>query len=304
MPTRSLARRTAPLLVTGMPRSGTTWLARLLSSAQGAALTGREPMNPRGRQYALGGTLPGWSRLHAPTFRQRFALRSSYLGINPLVYSRYGHNQLLAAAPWSRLIVKDPFAMLSLPAIHRTTSADAVLLYRHPGAALASYRRMGWTPDVEELQPLVIEFLAGPHEFVGLSPAPTDARDEVSTMAWFWNCLYAIALHDATELGSHVLILAHEDVAGGGPEFVRALFSRLGLRWSAAAAGELTRAGGGHVDRTALHNFDRNPARVAHEWADSISPDERTRLEAATSRIHEELRARSFTAHTQPESAE
>ena len=56
-------RRGRPILVTGVPRSGTTWLARLLAGSPGTALAGREPMNPRGRQYALGGTLTGWARL-------------------------------------------------------------------------------------------------------------------------------------------------------------------------------------------------------------------------------------------------
>ena len=46
-----------PILVTGVPRSGNTWLARLLATSPGTAMAGREPMNPRGRQYALGGTL-------------------------------------------------------------------------------------------------------------------------------------------------------------------------------------------------------------------------------------------------------
>ena len=59
-----------PILVTGVPRSGTTWLARWLAAGAGMALPGREPMNPHGRSYALAGTLTGWVRLSEPTPRQ------------------------------------------------------------------------------------------------------------------------------------------------------------------------------------------------------------------------------------------
>ena len=63
------ARR--PILVTGVPRSGTTWLARQLANASGSSMTGREPMNPHGKQYALGGTIDAWARIVDPTPKQR-----------------------------------------------------------------------------------------------------------------------------------------------------------------------------------------------------------------------------------------
>ena len=92
-----------PILVTGVPRSGTTWLARLLALSPATALAGREPMNPRGRQYALGGSLDGWARLTDPSPYQRFLLRSAYRGWNPMVYSRFGTRQWagpLPQTPW------------------------------------------------------------------------------------------------------------------------------------------------------------------------------------------------------------
>ena len=154
-PDRADVATRPPILVTGVPRSGTTWLARVLATADRVALAGREPMNPRGKQYALAHTLGGWTRLEDPSSRQRWALRTAYRGLNPWLYSRYGRRQWAAPLPWTRLVVKDPFAMLSLPAVVSVTGARAVFLYRHPGAVLASYRRMGWRPDLDELRPLV-----------------------------------------------------------------------------------------------------------------------------------------------------
>lgn len=276
-----------PILVTGMPRSGTTWLARLLSSVPGTALTGREPMNPRGRQYALAGTLSGWARIDTLSRRQRRALVTSYAGINPLVYSKYGQRQWAAVLPRVRVIVKDPFAMLSLPAVQEATRARPILVYRHPGAALTSYRRMGWSPDLDELGPIVAGFVRTHGPVTGVEPLPRGANlDEVDAMAWFWNCLYGMALHDRAS-AEHSLVVSHSDVAQGGTAYAQHLYATLGLKWGEQAAGHLrVQDGDQHSpDVTTLHNFNRPPERVAHEWEDKVTTSERARIEELTAEV-------------------
>lgn len=285
----AMGDRPRPILVSGMPRSGTTWLARLLATAPRTALAGREPMNPRGRQYALAGTLPGWVRLQEPDPRQVRALHRSYQGVNPWVYSRFGRRQWAAPFPWVKVVVKDPFAMLSLPMLTRVTLAQVVLIYRHPGAALASYRRMGWTVDVEGLEPLVDTFLRSTTA-PGVTPAPrVEEVDDVGAIAWFWNCLHGIALADLP-LTPGAVVLSHEDLAMGGTAAARAVFNRLGLRWNQAAVEEFWQSPRTQPRRTrSLHSFDRQPARAAREWRAKITPDERRRLESATGEVQKLL---------------
>lgn len=91
-----MGERSGPVLVTGMPRSGSTWTARLIATAHRASLPGREPMNARNRQYALAGTLDGWTRLGSLSARQSIALRASYAGVNPFTFSRYGTHRARA----------------------------------------------------------------------------------------------------------------------------------------------------------------------------------------------------------------
>src|SRR5699024_9716262 len=121
---------------------------------------------PRNGQYALGGSLMGWSRMTSLSGGQRRRLRAAYQGINPMVYGRYGVRQWTAALPRTRVVIKDPFAMLSLPVLVELTGALPVLIFRHPGAILASYRRMGWRDDLNEVASID----------VGL------ARSEISTL--------------------------------------------------------------------------------------------------------------------------
>jgi hypothetical protein len=279
------------ILVTGMPRSGTTWLARLLATADGVALTGREPMNPRGRQYGLAGTLPGWVRLQEPTAKQRRALRLSHRGLTPLVYSRYGRRQWAAPLPRTRIVVKDPFAMLSMPAVARATGTTPVLVYRHPAAALASYRLMGWTPDLEELQPLVRAHRAEGHPD-GLSPPDLPRPGEVSepeAMGRFWAALYTMALSDAASIPG-LLVVSHEEVARGGRPTARALFDLLDLRWSAATTADLTaREPAADAAGTGLHRLDRDPSIVARSWRSAVSDVELATIEAVTVDVRNRL---------------
>lgn len=266
--------RGRPILVTGVPRSGTTWLARWLAYAPGTALAGREPMNPRGRQYALAGTVDGWARITEPTPRQRRALKLAYRGLNPLVYSRYGARQWAGPLPWTRLVVKDPFAMMSIPAIVEVTGATPVLVYRHPGAVLASYRRMNWQPDLAELADIVAHARSRDGLDLPDLPAPGEATP-AEEMGLFWSVLHDLALAGRTPETS-LVVVSHSALAQGGTPSGRRLAEAVGLGWSQQMDAELSKESGQTpaADPTKLHNFDRSPAAVADEWRAKLTDQE------------------------------
>lgn len=285
-----------PVLVTGMPRSGTTWLARLLALAPGAALAGREPMNPRGRQYALSGSVDGWARLSHPTTKQRRALWLSHHAVTPWVYSRYGVRQWAAPLPWSQVVVKDPFALLSIPAAHDVTGATPVVVYRHPGAMLVSYRRMGWLPDLDELVPIVRAY---GHARRPSDPVVPDLPRGVEpgsavAMGWFWAALYGMAVADLRTVPS-ALVVSHERLASDVAA-CRDLYARLGLRWNAAAEAEVTREGSGPASAGELHNLRRSPAEVATAWRKDLSTAEVDEIEDVSAEVRSLLAAATVVA--------
>lgn len=276
-----------PILVTGVPRSGTTWLARWLAMSSGVALPGREPMNARGRNYALAGTLTGWARVTRPTPKQLRALTWSYHGLNPLVYSRYGTRQWAAPLPWTRLVVKDPFALLSIPAVVQNTGAVPLVVYRHPGAVLTSYRRMGWRPDLDELRPIAAEASAdGADTIPELGPQEPVATAE--NMARFWSALHEIALSDLERAGIEPVVVAHHELASSAT-IGREVAERVGLPWTEAMEHELLRQSGQEGSPTALHNFDRAPAQVAEAWRARLEDAEVTTVEQVAAATLERL---------------
>lgn len=280
----------SPILVTGLPRSGTTWLAREVARAPGVALAGREPMNPRSRQFALGGTLRAWSRLdESASVGDRRTLRRVYRGMEPRVYSKYGVRQWSAAFPTTRLVVKDPFALLSLPLVTKVTGARPIILFRHPGALLASYRRMGWVPAVREIGDL------GLAPGTGSAGAPPDATwdaDSVALMSWFWATCYDAVLRDLSRVPAAVLV-DHAELSKGGEVALRRLLAVCEVHAEelrppkASPSARITRSA-----KPVLHNFERTPGDVADAWRSSMSPDDAARIESLTSATWEKLRER------------
>ncbi len=278
-----MTRVDGPVLVTGLPRSGTTWLARLLATAAHTALCGREPMNPRDRQYALGGTLDGWARLEDPTPRQRRLLRWTYAGWNPRTYGRYGRHQSRAPLPGTRVVVKDPFALLSTPAIARVTGATPVVVYRHPGAVLASFRRVGWQPDLAGVDPWIEEAAQQDPAVAAARAAAAAEASDVRRMVAYWLAMHRFALDDLGTVPEGVLV-SHAGIAGGGLEAVERLFERLGLTPTGETRAEMSGRGSGDApapapDATSLHRLDRAPGEVAESWRGQLDAGEVEEIE-------------------------
>jgi hypothetical protein len=254
-------------------------------------------MNPRAGQYGLGGSLHGWTRLNEPTEQQRRNLCRCYAGRNLRGYSRFGIRQWAAPLPWTRVVVKDPFALLSIPAVVAATGALPVLVYRHPGAVAVSYRRMGWRPDTAEIASLRLD----------PSPAtPTEpGDDDLDTMAHFWNACNATALRDMQRLPGAVVV-SHEELTLGGHSAAQRLFAACGLDWSVAAArfvdGPAADSAGSAPEPGRLHNFERTPDAVAHGWRSKLSPDAIARLERTTLEVREALNRHRTHLHPGEES--
>ena len=233
-------------------------------------------MNPRGRQFALAGTLTGWERLDPPTSAQRKSLLRVYRGWEPRAYSKYGARRWAAPFPWVTVIVKDPFAMLSIEAVATVTGTLPVLVFRHPAAVLNSYRRMGWRPDLAETSRVATK--------LGM-PAP-DPVDDLAAMAWFWSFCHRVALQDLTRLGRGGVV-SHADLAAGGRPAARKLLGLCGLGWSARLEGHSPGSGMGpdsaaSAQRPVLHDFDRPPAEVATAWRATLPADDIARIEELT----------------------
>jgi hypothetical protein len=158
---------------------------------------------------------------------------------------------------------------------------------------LASYRRMHWQPDLEELAAIVADVRAGAE---GKQLPDLPARGEASPaeeMGLFWSVLHELALMDAEQSG--VVVVSHSELATGGVAAGSTLAERLGLTWSPAMAEELSNETLSIPVRSEqLHNFDRAPALVAEEWRGKLDTADVERIEAVTRRTRAHLESARF----------
>ena len=210
-----------------------------------------------------------------------------------MVYSKFGTRQWAGPLPRTRVVVKDPYALLSMPAVAAATGAVPVLVYRHPGAILASYRRVTWRPRLDE-----VAAIASSPEVRATGPGPArrprgrKRAHHRREMGVFWSVLHELALSDVAPPGrSSCRTPSWRGRRGRRPGAGR-------TPRAAVVAGDGRRADQGVVPRTRgppqLHNFDRAPAAVAEEWRAKLADGEIEAIERVSAGTLAKVEAARF----------
>ncbi|MDF5754806.1 sulfotransferase [Spongiactinospora sp. TRM90649] len=299
---------TGPLLVTGLPRSGTSWAGRMLV-AGGELVYVNEPLNPQHPpggcpgvldatvthrfQYICRDNEAGW----LPAFRDTVALRYRFaaeLRRNRAPYDvarliRYGGAFTAGRMLGHRALLDDPFALLSAGWFVERLGCRVIILLRDPVALAASWHRLGWTFDFRELldQPLLLRDHPHAREVASLAAS----ADDVIKTAILWRLTGVIADRlAARHPGIRVVRYEHlaADPLGGFSD----LYTWAGLTWSPRAEARITRAcspplnrpmipvpfawSGRSLSRTAFRRMDSRQAAQAR--ALGLSPDQINRI--------------------------
>lgn len=285
------------LLVAGVERSGTTWVAEALGNAPGSVYV-HEPDNPwaaPGGVHIKSGLglypvlQPGDEREGCDSYRRDWtvafaggfpaipgAKRVTRAPLDLLPYSV--RNALVGAASsvvWrTRLrpaivITKTVHATFALEWLIDEYQPDVIVTRRDPIAIVASILRV-MPPDYERRLYLLYDDPRVQERFVeplGL-PVPPKGLGRVSGCAW-WVGFHCAALAEMTSRHSDWVIVDHERFTMQSEESFRALFLRLELPWTDA------------VDRY-LENSDRSgtgfetkrtKTQVMERWRSTLGDD-------------------------------
>jgi hypothetical protein len=270
----------APILVTGMHRSGTTWVGRTLSASREAVYF-HEPLNYKSAPTLLGLPLEGqytyiseenedeyldaFRRLLSFPFDSRLFERSRRQRLRRI--GRLLHARLTGA----RALLKDPFAVFSAPWFARRLGAEVVVVVRHPLAVVGSTKRLGWGFDTRSLlaQPLLLRDRLEP--FRGeLESQPVTIVEQA---ALCWRVVYQV-VHDYAQELPRIRVVRHEDLSREPMQEFERLYDGLGLSFSQ----RVRRA----IERT---TSSRNPAETAVSRPDAIELDSRANLENWNQRL-------------------
>ena len=291
---RAAASNTAaPMLVTGMPRSGTSWVGKILD-ASGRVVYINEPLNPSHPP----GRSPGVFRADVRTrflyvteenadeftdpFRQMLELR--YHVVDELRRNHSAADLLRLVKYWNsfvrgrlrgrRALVDDPFAVFSANWLARRFGCRVVVVVRHPAAIVSSRKRLGHTIDFGHLlsQPLLVRDWLEP--FRGeMEALRRGAPDLVAQGTLLWRMIYFVVSAQLRR-GAPFLVVRHEDLAVDPLREYATLYASLDLPFTEKAREAIVRSStGGRDDR-------------GHAWSISTAGISRTGFRPLDSSVH------------------
>jgi hypothetical protein len=291
-----------PILVTGMPRSGTTWVARILC-ASGRAGYIDEPFNlatsPGTFRVPVGHWYPYVTEESERQFLPELsrALEFRYPLTRELARCRNRTDLLHTLKMWRgfirsrgrRPLVKEPHAVFSAEWFAQRLESDVVVTVRHPAAVVSSWKRLGWSFDFTHLlrQRALVQDRLRPFK-AEMEAALAPSNDLVDRVALLWRVIYH-AVAELKDRFPEFNVVRHEDLSRNPQEEYAKLYEALGLPLTSEAQEAIARS-----------SSSDNPkeTRVDNPYETRI--DSRANLESWRGRLSAEevSRVRRVTAET------
>jgi hypothetical protein len=286
-----------PILLTGMPRSGTTWVARILT-ASGEVGHVNEPFNlavspgtlrvPADHWYAYVTAqnedryLPALTRLlefEYPLVRELRRCRSRTDVLHTLKWWRD-----FVRSRGRRPLVKEPHAIFSSEWFAERLGSDVVVMIREPLAVVSSWKRLEWSFDFTNLleQPALMRDWLAPFE-AEMTAALSPDRDLVDRVALLWRVIHSVA---ADERFPAVRLIRHEDLSRDPVHGYAQLYEALDLTFTdtvakvVEASSSSKNPGETSVERP--HETRIDSRANLQNWRHRLSEDEIARIRAVT----------------------
>lgn len=232
------------ILVTGIARSGTTWVGQMIGTSNKVAIID-EPFHyevpnrfcditPAGWYMYVYRNMPGVEQYEFPIERC-LEYRHDLLAVIRKARSLGGclaalklYRETLKWRCFSRpiLLFKDPHAVLASEWLAERFGFRNIVLIRHPAAFVSSYLRLGWKAGPSHFlnqERLMEEYL---HVFHDELEQSRQAQDWVANAALEWKCIYYV-VHKFREKHPDWMWIRHEDLSrdpvGGFEEIYRVL---------------------------------------------------------------------------------
>lgn len=299
------------ILVTGMPRSGTTAVGDVLALAARAGFL-HEPLN-----YLVGLSdvphyfaFPGGGEITTASFdRWVNDIQALRLRYKPGIFPRdTGSRRLLKRMLGGRavnsyrrcvltpgldtLIWKDPFASLAACYLHESHGLPIVVTLRNPWAVAASFKRMRWAFDLDEI-------ISRIHS-ADIEKCPFDNKEwirrnePVVNAALLWFTIYSNLENLLTQEGG-LIGLSLDELIQKPLAVYTALFDRLDLPWTDSISREVeTRYQGKRSKPKApsgerAHDRDRDLAAMNQYWRTLLDTEEQALVSGICADLWETL---------------
>jgi Sulfotransferase family len=305
------ANERAPILVTGVPRSGTSWIGRMLD-AGGDVVYINEPLNdqhPPGRspgvldasvdhrfEYISDANESRYLQAFHDTLALRYGvgaeLRQNRSPRDLLRMAKYLNSFLRGRLRGRRPLLDDPFAVFSVEWFARRLGCQVVVAVRHPAAVASSRKLLGWRTDFRNLldQPRLLDDWLHPFER-DMEEALRRPEDAIGQSCLLWRMAY----HVVAQLRSgRLLVVRNEDLSLDPAEEYARLYRTLELPFRDRARRIIERSStrgrgdaphtwslsGWSLSKTGFRRLDSR-ANVA-KWKTHLSAEEVSRIRSLT----------------------
>jgi hypothetical protein len=264
-----------PILVTGAHRSGTTWVGKMLSADADTAYIS-EPLNVLHRPGVFRAQVKHWYQYicaeneneYLPAFKHLldydYFLWDEIRSIRSRKdFLRMGRDFMIfyyALERGQRALLKDPFAVFSVPWFAQKLNCKIVITVRHPAAFASSLQRLGWSFDFKDLldQPLLMRDHLEPYRE---QMSAIKADDVIGQASLLWKLIYA-SVQTSRKLTPDLHIVRHEDFSREPLNNYRDLYAALGLGFTS------------RVQKTILNaSSSENPAELSLKKTHSVKLD-------------------------------
>jgi len=297
-----------PVVIVGLPRSGTTWTMRVLGTSPGTVKVlepdnedkqpaaihakhrlGRYPCLEVGAPagpyrglwaWILAGGQEGWRSHQARRILSPAATTRIFDGRPDLVTwtaSTLARNPRADRAGPERVVAKSIHAQLSLEWIDHEFAVTPLVLLRHPANVLASWLEVGLKDGRNATLETRPEIRA---RYVDRWGVGLPGDDPVERMSWRIGLLLA-ALEEAVARNPRWQVRTHEQLCTDSVATFHTLFDDLGLEWSDATERYLVEndiPGEGFATR-------RVAAEVVDSWQDRLDDDQLSTLRRVLARF-------------------
>lgn len=295
-----------PILVTGAHRTGTTWVGKMLAAGGETAYIS-EPLNRLHRPGVMHFPVKHWytyicadnENEYLPAFHQTLALRyHTWLELKSL---RSRKDLLRMGRDWGiftrgrilkqRPLLKDPFAVFSVPWFIQRLGCQVIVTVRHPAAFTSSLKRLRWSFDFKDLleQPLLMRDWLEPFREEIIN---SDREDIVAQGALLWRIIYQVV---ETYAGQNpaIRVVRHEDLARDPRAGFQSLYRFLNLKFSTSAEKTVLQSSATdnpkETSRSNIYTVRLDSRASLDNWKRRLTSEEIQRVRRLTSELAQNL---------------
>jgi glycosyltransferase involved in cell wall biosynthesis len=290
-----------PVLVTGVHRSSTTWVGKMLTANKQYTYVS-EPLNVLHRKGVMRTPTHKWYTYISEENEQQYL--SAFYETMSLQYHLWQELGTLRnpkdvgrmLRDWTnfsygrrlkhQVLLKDPFAVFSARWFASRLGCKVVIVVRHPAAFVSSLKRLDWPFQFEDLeaQPTLMKDWLEPfrEEITAVQQEPVDLIFQGS---FLWRLIYSVVLQ-YQQTSPEFIIVRHEDLSLEPLQEFQAIYETLGIPFTLRVARRIRKSTNPgnptELPLESIHSVNLDSKANLKNWQKRLSLEEIERVRELT----------------------